>query len=242
MGRHWLEAGRSEIGACPLAQKYLSTDPTAGQPAADAVQTPEYLSRRADAGVAIPTQGTNTGLGLFTAGKGIPLAAHGALEVATSPMVPQIGATIGRVVGAAGPPLVGAWKGGVTGALAGAASAAGQAALGLGETGGRMTGELVQKAASPVAAALKAVAPYAQTLSTIAAPQTLLDLAQMSEPGRRDIGVLGIGATQNIPGQQPALINLAIQKVGEAVEYLMSRGVPQGEAVRTVMNLKVKGQ
>lgn len=178
------------------------------------------------------------------AGKVVPAVANAAAGVATSPTVPLTAAKVGRVVGGLAPVVTGAASGGPVGAMVGMTASAKGAWAG-GKTG-YFTGKMVQGMAMPVAKVLETVAPYAQALSTLASPQSALDLAQMAEPNRTDIGVLGVG-TSDAPrsaedkAAHPALINLALAKVSEAVKYLMDQGMKQGEAVRLVMNAKAKG-
>lgn len=136
---------------------------------------------------------TKSGIVLTGAGEVIPASATLARTFANSPNVPQIASKIGRVIGGIAPVIGGAEAGGVTGALAGVAAASKGAWAG-GRTGW-FTGKLLQKLASPVAGTLEAVAPYAQTLSTLGSIANVGSLAQMAEPGRKDIGFLGVGAS-----------------------------------------------
>lgn len=75
----------------------------------------------------------------------------------------------------------------------------------------------VQSAAGHAASVLERLAPYAQTLSTLSGAQGVLDLAQMAEPNRRDIGVLGVGIgparSAEDQAAHPALINMLLQKL-----------------------------
>lgn len=128
---------------------------------------------------------TTAGLQMAAASRAVPFAGRLAAGVATSPTLPQTTATVGRIMGATAPIVVGADKGGVTGALAGLAASAKGAWAG-GKTG-YFTGKLMQRAAAPVATVLEKAAPYAQGLSTLSGVQGVLDLAQMAEPNRRDI-------------------------------------------------------
>ena len=59
--------------------------------------------------------------------------------------------------------------------------------------GGYFLGKGLQSAASPVANALNKAASYAPVMGAAAAAQGVGDLAQMVEPNRKDIGVLGVG-------------------------------------------------
>lgn len=184
------------------------------------------------------TPGTSGALAVAAIKAAVPGLSNAVQAFATSPTVPKTGATIGKMLGGIAPIVGGATEGGVTGGLAGVAAASKGAWAG-GKTGW-FTGKLAQQVAMPVAKGLEAAAPYAQALSTLSGAQGLGDLAQIAEPTRTDIGFLGVGKTQHVPGQEPALLNLLAQKLSDAVSYLMGQGMSQGEAVKTVMNLKVK--
>jgi hypothetical protein len=154
-----------------------------------------------------------------------------AAEVATNPNMRSLGSTAGQIVG------------GIAGAktlnplnVAGGVWAGGRA--------GWHTGALAQKLATPVAKALEAVAPYAQAASTLAGAQGVNDLAQIAEPDRKDIGVLGVGRTTHIRNDPAAVARVikASPSIGDAVAALVQLGMPQGEAVRTVWNARVKAQ
>lgn len=120
----------------------------------------------------------------------VPALANAALNVATSPAVPRGAATFGKVMGAVAPIVGGASAGGPGGAALGATQAAKGAWVG-GKTGW-FTGKLAQNLMIPVAKVMQAIEPYAQTLSTLSGAQGVLDLAQMAEPNRKDIGFFGM--------------------------------------------------
>lgn len=187
--------------------------------------------------------GDSGGVGLALAGNAVPGAAQLASSLATSRTLPATAAKVGRVIGGVAPIVAGAKTGGPVGAVAGIAASARGAWAG-GKTGW-FTGKMVQGMAAPVAKVLQDVAPYAQALSTLGGVQGGLDLAQMAEPNRKDIGFLGIGLgdpqTPEEAKAHPPLLNLAYAKVAEAVKYLMDQGMKQSEAVRAVMNAKAKG-
>lgn len=130
-----------------------------------------------------PPPSPKAALALEVASKAIPAARTALLEVATNPNVPKVGSVIGQVVG------------GVQGAIRSPLDAAGGAWAG--GKAGWFTGKLAQKLATPLAAAAEKVAPYAQTLSTLAGAQGVNDLAQMAEPNRKDIGFLGLAGSMN---------------------------------------------
>jgi len=121
-------------------------------------------------------------LPLAAAGAAAPFASRAVMEVATSPAVPRTMSTIGQIVGG----VEGAMHGGPMGAAGG---------VWTGGKAGWFTGKLAQRLAAPVAALAEKAAPYAQTLTTLAGAQGVNDLAQIAEPGRKDIGFLGIGAS-----------------------------------------------
>jgi hypothetical protein len=150
---------------------------------------------------------------MAAAGAAIPAMARGAMNFATSPNVPKMGALAGRVLGGISPIAAGAYEAGPVGALAGmAASARGSWA---GGKTGWFTGKMLQGIASPVAKGLDAVSPYAQGLSTLGGAGGVGDLAQMAEPNRKDIGTLGIGPSVDVPGAHPPVLNALYRKIME---------------------------
>lgn len=160
----------------------------------------------------------------------VPMLADAAAEVATNPNIPKAAAAAGRVIGGIAAPVSGAIYGGPAGAVVGAAEAAKGAWAG-GKTGW-FTGKLAQGMAAPVASALDKAVPYAQAASTLSGAQGALDLAQMAEPKRQDIGVLGMG-TQGSASDQAAVMKSQIAN-------LVKTGTPLGEATRTVYNAWAK--
>ena len=93
-------------------------------------------------------------LPVATAGAVVPMAARAAMEVATNPGVPKAASLAGQVVGG----IEGAMHGGPMGAAGG---------VWTGGKAGWFTGKLAQRLAAPIASAMEAVKPYAQTLSTL---------------------------------------------------------------------------
>ncbi len=184
-----------------------------------------------------PKARTWTALAAQGVAQAVPVAATGAMQLATSPAVPRAVASIGRAMGGAAPIVASPANPMSYLAASGGAWSGGKA--------GYFTGKLAQNLAAPAAKVLDAVAPYAQALSTASGAQGALDLAQMAEPDRKDIGTLGVTVgpprTDEEKAAHPALINLAVEKVSDAINRLMSLGLPRGEAVRQVMNAKVKG-
>lgn len=191
---------------------------------------------------------STVGLPLTLAAKAVPLLANAAEEVATNPAVPAMAAKAGRAVGAVVPIV----KAGPLGMLA-----SGKGAW-AGGKGGWFAGKLAQDAAGPVANALNTAKPYVEgAATTLAGAQGALDLAQMAEPGRRDIGTLGVGKTvPDAAVQNAAAANqlkwldrqanhegfgasiLALPKA-DAIDAVQKIGLSRGDATRVVMNLRV---
>lgn len=145
--------------------------------------------------------GTNSALVLNLSAHLVPYVASVLEEFATSPNVPKIAAQAGRVMGGAAPVIGGGIEFGLPGAMVGVAGSAKGAWLG-GKTGWH-TGKMVQNLSAPVAQAMEKLAPYAQTLATLSGAQGVLDLAQMAEPDRRDIGFMGVGPHVDVPANAP---------------------------------------
>lgn len=124
-------------------------------------------------------------------------------EVATHPAVTDAGQGLGKLLGG----IVGL-KGGYLGMKTGET---------VGSATGRGAAALAQRGAGSAVPLLERLAPYAQTLSTASGAQSLLDLAQMAEPNRRDIGVLGVGSdvarSDADKAAHPALLNMLLQKL-----------------------------
>lgn len=179
--------------------------------------------------------GSSAALGMAAAGKAVPMAAQGAMELATSPAVPRVAAAVGRVAGGIAPIVGGASAGGPVGALAGVGAAA--KGSWAGGKAGYFTGKLAQQVASPVARGLEAVAPYAQALSSLGGIQGGLDLAQMAEPERRDIGLMGVGPAVRA-GQIPMTPELVAMPVEKAVQALTDAGWPEARAKSYVTQMR----
>jgi hypothetical protein len=176
-----------------------------------------------------PTQpGSKAALTLAT-GRAVPALTSAADELATNPNVPKIAAKAGRVIGGLAPIVAGAKEGGPVGAMVGVAMSSKGAWAG-GKTGW-FTGKLAQSVAAPVAKILETTLPYARAISNAAGPQGILDLAQMADPERQDIGFLGAGKSVDVPGAHPPLLNLAAKKVRAAIQAIVSHGVPVEGAV-----------
>ena len=134
----------------------------------------------------------------------LPGALRVAEEVATDPRVVGTATRIGRAAGGIG----GIAKAGPLGMDAGAR---------YGGKAGALAGRAAQTTAGAVAGVLERLAPYAQSLSTLSGAQGVLDLAQMTEPERGDVGVLGVSVgrprSDAEKAAHPALINQLLQRL-----------------------------
>ncbi len=139
--------------------------------------------------------GGNASLGLSALQRLAPLAQRGVEEVATNPGVARMGQRLGAAAG------------GLGGLMKTASPLGAMGGMMAGGKLGNIAGRGLQAVAGPIAKGVGAVAPYAQTLGTLSGAQGVGDLAQMAEPTRKDIGFLGFGKTQDVPGQKPALLN-----------------------------------
>ncbi len=195
-----------------------------------------------------PTQSSYGAITMRLAAAAVPVVRDAVMGVATSPTLPASLGTAARV----GTTTAGVVHGAVTlnPAEVLAASKAGWAA----GKGGYFLGKGVQAVAEPVASALEKAAPYAQTLSTLSGAQGVLDLAQMANPKRTDIGFLGVGKSLtandlNMTPEQfaayekdhPALINMLASKAADEIKALVNQGLSLGNAVRTYYNSKIQG-
>jgi hypothetical protein len=99
---------------------------------------------------------------------------------------------------------------------------------------GWFTGKMLQSLSAPVANAMETLAPYAQAISTVAGAQGVLDLAQMADSTRKDIGTLGVSIaeprSQAEKDAHPALLNAVASKIGELASSLKNVGIPAAEA------------
>jgi hypothetical protein len=172
------------------------------------------------------SSGPKAGLALAATSHGLPGAATAAEEFVTNPNVPRVAAKIGRVVGGVAPVIGGGAAGGIPGAAMGVAAASKGAWAG-GKTGW-FSGKLAQDVATPMARGLARMAPYAKALGTASGVQSGLDLAQMAEPSRRDIGTMGVGASIPHDAEHPALINKGVT----ALRDLVRRKLGGGEKIK----------
>lgn len=139
-----------------------------------------------------PDPGTSGALTGTAVASGVPMLGRVAEEVATNPNVPRYASNVLRVA----TPIAATAVGGATYGPAGAGAGLYGAVKADYRTGrvGWNAGKLTQKAvAGPVARAVEAAAPYLKVLGTLSGAQAVLDLAQMADPKRTDIGVLGVG-------------------------------------------------
>lgn len=135
----------------------------------------------------------------------VPAISRGAMEFATSPTAAKTGGAFARGVTTVGAVANGLLSGNPTQVLA--APMEGWAA----GKGGYFLTKLAQQVMVPVAKLADAVAPYARGLSTLSTVQGALDLHQMAEPNRKDIGTFGVtmggGRTDAERQANPALLN-----------------------------------
>lgn len=164
-------------------------------------------------------------LGMAGAAVAIPGASRLATEAVTNPNLPKMGAAAGRLIGGVAPTLVEAAQGNGMGALT-AAALSGKTAW-AGSKAGWFTAKLAQQLGIPVAKLADAIAPYAAGLSTLSGAQGVGDLAQMADPKREDIGILGVGKS-NTTANSRASVMIA------QINALVSQGVPMNEASRRV--------
>ncbi len=97
--------------------------------------------------------------------------------------------------------------------------------------GGYWLGKRMQDLARPIATSLEKAAPLAQKLSAASGAQGALDLAQIAEPNRKDIGTLGVTLGDEHDPQHPALVNLLLSKASEGVSKLVDQGMSAESAL-----------
>lgn len=181
----------------------------------------------------------SSALTLAASAKAVPAVGNALYEFGTNPNVPKAAASVGRVLGGAAPAVGGIASGNPVAAVNGVLGAS-QGAWAGGKTGW-FTGKLAQDMARPVAAALEKAAPYAQALSTASGAQGALDLAQMSDPKRQDIGFLGIGPSGAADPNHPAILNLLAMKATDAIKTLMKEAsLSVTDAVKAYRALKAQ--
>lgn len=178
-----------------------------------ASKDPTYAGGFFDGNKALPTASAK---GAFTLGQ------TAAEEVATNPAVPKVAAGIGRAGGAIGSVVGGALAGEPIAGVVGAAKGAW-----LGGKTGWFTGKLAQQIAAPVATLLEKAEPFVKLLGPISGAQGVGDLAQMADPGRKDIGFLGLAKSSH-DDQHPAILNAALNA-------LMTRGLSEVQALKALL-------
>lgn len=155
-----------------------------------------------------PKESDVGGLGLASAAKAVPLAAQATTAFAQSPTVAKTTGALARGLTTLGAVGHGIYSGSPSEVIA--APMEGWAA----GKGGYFLGKGMQSIAKPVGHFLGRMAPYAQSLSTLGGAQGVGDLAQMAEPNRKDIGVLGMELNRTpVAGEQPPLINDMIARL-----------------------------
>ena len=172
---------------------------------------------------ATPSGDTSSSLLLAAAGQGVPVTAKAAAALSASPNAAKIGGALAR----GGTTLAGVIHGAATRNIPEIVSApiAGWQA----GKGGYWLTKGLQRVAAPVGKALEKVAPYAQTLSTLSGAQGLNDLAQMAEPGRRDIGFLGFGPSQPTDRLSPE----AERQIAYRIRQRIAAGEPPSQELAT---------
>lgn len=221
-----LEALAAQHGASTTAP----SDPLALLAAEHGAQGGETLDR-VTVGPAVTMQ---------TLAKASPVLEHAAEIVATSPNTPKIMAK-GVRVGAGLVTAAGAVGKIASGDPMGAAYAAGaiSPAMWAGGKTGWLAGKLLQNVTAPVANALATVAPYLQAVSTLSGAQGITELAQIAEPSRKDVSI--IGHDDRSPAERdahPALLNLIGMKAADAIKSLVASGVNPSAASHAYMTLK----
>lgn len=179
--------------------------------------------------------GTKSGLAMAASGQGVPASANLAEEIFTNKALPQVASKIGRVAGGIVPTVIAALDGSPYGAMA-ALAASGKTSW-AGGNGGYFTGKAIQNASEPIAKGLRSVAPYSQALSTLGGAQGVLDLAQMADPDRRDIGMLGVGPSAKV-GTVPNADVIAKMPQEDAVKVLVDAGFTEPRAKSYVLQMR----
>lgn len=174
---------------------------------------------------AAPKAKTWTALAMAGAGAALPKVADAVEGFATSPTAAQAAGSLARNATT------------LSGILHGTATmnpaeviAAPRVGWAAGK-GGYFLGKGAQSAAAPVATALDAARPYAQALGTASGAQGALDLAQMAEPNRKDIGTLGVTLGDPHDPAHPALVNLLLSKASEGISKLVDKGMSAEDAL-----------
>ncbi len=162
--------------------------------------------------------GSSAGLTGAIASKGAAALGNAAYEFGTSPTAKETASAIAKKVYPTAAILSGAASGGALGGIPGAIEgaivavpAAVQKSWNVGRTAYRVT-RAAQNVARPVASAIESAAPVLKAVSAASGAQSALDLAQMAEPSRKDIGTLGIGKSAT-PAEEDAMIVSAVHSM-----------------------------
>lgn len=111
--------------------------------------------------------------------------------------------------------------------------------------GGYFLGKGAQAAAGVAADVANKVGPTINAaLGPLSVAQGGLDLAQMDDPQRRDVGFMGVGKTGNALDNQAAIERViqASPSMGDAIANLARLGMSEGMALRAVLNVKARGR
>lgn len=163
----------------------------------------------------MPSAPTWKALALQTAAKAAPLTEAAMTEFATSPTAPKTLSGIANGLVTTGGVVKGVMSGNASQVLAAPMEgwAAGKGAYWLGRN--------LQSVATPIAKAAEAAAPFAQTMSTLSGASGVGDLAQMVEPGRQDIGFLGVGG--GIDPNDPRVVANMASSEQKSKQYFQER-------------------
>lgn len=165
---------------------------------------------RVSAGIAVP---------LALAAAALPAASQGAMSIATNPNLWKTGAAIGEAAGG-----IGGFLGGLKGSMPAFEAPMGAAAgMYAGRKAGWRLANVAQRVAKPLASVAEKIGPEAsKVLGMLGGAQGVLELAQMAEPNRQDIGMLGLGKTAD-----PAAVKA---KAAAAQQAYVGRLVDQTKA------------
>ena len=179
---------------------------------------------QASTGVDRPS--TNSALSMAGARGLLPIAENMAAEFGTNPNIPKIGAAVGRTLGGAAP-VAAAMSSGNPVAMAMSPANIASGSWAGGRTGWH-TAKLAQGMVRPVASLLGRLQPLAEKVGALAGPQGFLDLAQMAEPKRKDIGFLGIGFNDTPSEPAPLVKNVLDWMSGKTSPNVLSNLVRIG--------------
>ena len=207
-----------------MPDKLLSADPRAGvvQHAADTADAKDST-----------TSGTNTAVSAALLAHLTPYLERGLMDFATNPNAAKVASGVAKGMNYLALPTAGAVSGGPVGATTGMLAAA-KTAWPVGKAAYRST-QFMQGLAAPLTQFVEAISPYVQKLNPAIGAQGMLDLAQMVEPAREDIGVLGIGKTPSQPSNQASRQKQQQDDI-RRLRTLVARGTTPQEAARIWAN------